>query len=105
MKLIFTFPKDGKKFDFSKLNGQFVLLINHSVYVRYNNDKLSIIKNQNGYIRTTKIDILEDGFTGEGLTVCLNGSSNIEDGGDILGFPIIQDFTGSGSQFFHVTHM
>lgn len=38
----------------------------------------------------------------EGLTISLGGSSNIEDGGDAIGNPVIQDFTGSSSQFFHV---
>lgn len=31
----------------------------------------------------------------EGLTLNLEGYSNIEDGGDALGNPSIQDFTGS----------
>lgn len=38
----------------------------------------------------------------EGLTIRLGGSSNIEDGGDAMGDPTIQDFTNTTSQFFHV---
>lgn len=41
----------------------------------------------------------------EGLTLSLGGSSNIEDGGDMIGKPSIQDFTGNSSQFFHVITM
>lgn len=39
---------------------------------------------------------------GEGLTINLDGSSNIEDGGDTIGDPRIEEFTGGKSQFFHI---
>lgn len=39
---------------------------------------------------------------GEGLTITLDGNSNIEDGGDTTGTPTIEQFTGGTSQFFHI---
>jgi hypothetical protein len=38
----------------------------------------------------------------EGLTIRLGDSSNLEDGGDMIGNPTIDLFTGTQSQFFHV---
>lgn len=105
MKLIYTFPKNGKNFNFKKLKEQFIILLNGSIWVKYNNGTLTIIKGENGYIRETKIDPLDDGFMAQGFTLKLDGNSNIEDGGDTIGNPTIQQFTGSSSQFFHVTSM
>ena len=41
----------------------------------------------------------------EGLTLSLSGHSNIEDGGEAIGNPSIQEFTGNQSQFFPVVTM
>lgn len=41
----------------------------------------------------------------EGLTLSLSGISNVQDGGDMIGNPSVQDFTGNSFQFFHVITM
>lgn len=87
MKLIYTFPKDGLKFNFVKLKKNFMLHINGRFWIQYKDSKLQITNGEDGYLRESKIDILEHGFMAEGLTIDLDGNSNLEDGGDILGNP------------------
>jgi hypothetical protein len=48
---------------------------------------------------------MENGFMAHGLTIHLDGISNIEDGGDELGSPSIEDFTENKSQFFSVNEL
>ena len=36
----------------------------------------------------------------EGLTICFDGSCNLEDGGETFGDPKISDFTGNETQWF-----
>lgn len=54
-----------------------MLLINENIWVKYYDKTLSIMKNNNGYIRKTKIDLLKHGLMAEGLTISLDGNSNI----------------------------
>jgi hypothetical protein len=63
MKLIYTYiATDKKKFNFRKLKSEFVLLINENIWVKYFDNTLTIMKDANGYIRKTKIDLLAHGL-------------------------------------------
>lgn len=48
---------------------------------------------EKGYSRETNLDVIDNGFMAHGLTISLEGISNIEDGGDTFGDPNIEDFT------------
>ena len=67
---------------------------------------LSISKGSESFVRKCDLTFIDDtGFMGEGLTLNLDGLSNLEDGGEALGDPKISTFTLSESQFFHVVTM
>ena len=102
MKLIYTFPKDGNLFKFAKLKDNFMIQINGNFWIQYNKNDLQITKGDDGYLRNSAIDIIDHGFMAEGLTINLDGNSNLEDGGETAGSPKIEDFTGNSSQFFHI---
>lgn len=66
---------------------------------------MSISKGDESFARKCELTFLDNGFMGEGLTLNLEGMSNLEDGGETLGDAKISTFTLSDSQFFHVVTM
>lgn len=69
------------------------MLVNNKFWIHYENGKLEIRVGEKGYSRETNLDVIDNGFMAHGLTISLEGISNIEDGGDTFGDPNIEDFT------------
>jgi hypothetical protein len=56
--------------------------------------QLTITKNGKGFRRSTDYDFIRNGLYAEGLTLLLNGVSNIEDGGTVIGGAKLSDIVG-----------
>lgn len=58
---------------------------------------LTITKDSKGFIRRTDIQLMdnEKGFMAEGLTINLDGLSNLEDGGTPFGDPKVEEIISS----------
>ena len=85
-----------------------MLFINGSFWVRYDGNKLTITKDNKGYIRNnTEIEPTDGGkgFIAEGLTINLEGLSNLEDGGDPFGNPKVEEIISSENQWFNIKTM
>lgn len=82
-----------------------MLFINGAFWVKYSGGTLSITKGADSFIRKCDLTFMDNGFMGEGLTLSLEGLSNLEDGGDTEGNPQVSTFTMSDQQFFHVVTM
>lgn len=102
---------NGNKFDFhclAKGKKHFMLHINGTFWVKFIDDILTISNNSKGYIRKgSQLDIMENGsgFMAEGLTINLDGLSNMEDGGDGFGDPTVEEIINNNSQWFTIVTM
>lgn len=80
MTKIYSYPVDsalGKKFKFEKKN--YNLFINNSFWVNILGNQITILKDGKGYIRSSKVEILDsgNGLMADGVTLHLDGLSNL----------------------------
>lgn len=82
------------------------MFVNKLFWVNITDDQVTIQKDGKGYIRKCPVEIIDKGkgIMAEGVTLNIDGLSNLEDGGTAFGDPVFEEFTPQG-QWFHISSL